>query len=801
VVGFVGVACQGHWVARAPSAAPVASGAPSAVSALRVNEPAAAEQPVRAIAVGLWSSCALLDDATVWCWGEGHTGASGNWRFRQIPLRGVTELWGGGERFVALTPQGLFFWGKQALDGRLVSATQPYALPAADVQHAALTDTDLCALERGGRVRCWNDATRATPVTIPDARTIALSTDMRCALRENGRVSCWVSSKTPVERPELSEIVELVGAGSVHCARSRTGAVKCWSRKGDEPAVAAQLAGNELHLSATPNALCALDVHGAARCVSVDSGSSRDEPVAATTEMFEKGTAFGAVAYGPQHACALVRGAVWCWAKDSGFGMLGNAQDLPDGPHLVRVTLGDTAALRRVSSVALSDHHHCVALTDGTLRCWGENQSGELGLPRGTNAFGPTLVPGMRDVARVVASGDTTCVLKRDASLHCFGGMKLDAVGALQVGLGNDHGCWLQTSGQVRCWGKNEAGQLGSGDTEPHAEPVLVSTRAGLALGDVKELRVFSEHTCAVTSSQRLYCWGSNSPFEQGRAYASAASLPFATDLGIPEGVRDVSDRCLLTAGSELRCWGDISPNTRRFSYTPLRIGRCSVEAIATGPGTCFADSHAWACLGPDYLSSLDKDQTLSLAVAKLGSLVGVGAELCGIESTGELACFGIDYDGARPSFGTLGATLGTTAPPSSACTVDAVPPVLPQFPPLPAARVTAQPSQSIFDSSLSTTVAEVQLSPLQIQRLLALLNDARNYTNMATCHDATYYYLFHDQAGAITARVGVGDCFTLESEPEIPAQHGRGNVIEAKLGHGLQKICRELGLAVCKGP
>jgi hypothetical protein len=74
------------------------------------------------------------------------------------------------------------------------------------------------------------------------------------------------------------------------------------------------------------------------------------------------------------------------------------------------------------------------------------------------------------------------------------------------VGTGSTHTCALTVSGGVHCWGLNLAGQLGNGSAANSSKPVPVT---GLESG-VTAIATNGEHTCALTTNQRLMCWGQN---------------------------------------------------------------------------------------------------------------------------------------------------------------------------------------------------------------------------------------------------------------------------------------------------
>ncbi|HEX9052484.1 MAG TPA: hypothetical protein VF841_18300 [Anaeromyxobacter sp.] len=133
---------------------------------------------------------------------------------------------------------------------------------------------------------------------------------------------------------------------------------------------------------------------------------------------------------------------------------------------------------------------------------------------------------------------------------------------AVAVSGGFGHTCAVTTSGHVKCWGANEHGQLGDGTTLDSALPVDVDLPApatALAAGYV--------HTCAIAGGA-AYCWGDNSTGALGDGTtaqrsspvrvagisgASAASAGGGENAGTPPTWYGHS--CALAGGS-LWCWG-----------------------------------------------------------------------------------------------------------------------------------------------------------------------------------------------------------------------------------------------------
>jgi alpha-tubulin suppressor-like RCC1 family protein len=100
----------------------------------------------------------------------------------------------------------------------------------------------------------------------------------------------------------------------------------------------------------------------------------------------------------------------------------------------------------------------------------------------------------------------------------CYGIVPVGLTGARDVVGGQSHSCALLESGQVKCWGSNEFGQIGSGatSTDDITDPTDVKD-----LADVDQISAGDNHTCASTRGQ-VWCWGSNA---SGQLGVSSATL------------------------------------------------------------------------------------------------------------------------------------------------------------------------------------------------------------------------------------------------------------------------------------
>ena len=164
------------------------------------------------------------------------------------------------------------------------------------------------------------------------------------------------------------------------------------------------------------------------------------------------------------------------------------------------------------------------------------------------------------------------------------------------------HSCSLTPSGGLECWGSNASGQLGDGTTMDRSLPVAVS---GLASGVVAisaggNGATFS-HTCAVTSAGGVSCWGNNSSGQLGDGTTVSSSVPVAVS-GLASGVAAISaggaHTCAGTSAGAALCWGrnldgQLGDGTNVGSNVPVPV---AVSGLASGVAAISAGgSHTCA--------------------------------------------------------------------------------------------------------------------------------------------------------------------------------------------------------------
>ena len=358
---------------------------------------------------------------------------------------------------------------------------------------------------------------------------VSAGTFHTCAITSAGSVKCWgangngqLGDGTPIRKRTLPvDVLGLasdavaVSAGELHtCALTTLGSVKCWGENGNgqlgdgtttdrtTPVDATGLTGGVVAISAGTIHTCALTTSGGVKCWgrmltgplsiqerALGTGMAKDLKTAEYIEGLTTGVS--AISAGTLHTCALTTsGGVKCWGYNR-EGQLGNGTKTDSGTPV------DVAGLTRgVLSISAGWKHTCAVVAGGDIKCWGWNNGGQLGDGTATDRATPVGVEGLADGVEAVSTG-------------------------------RGHTCALTASGGVKCWGMNGGGQLGNETTEPSGAPVNVQ---GLSSG-VAVISTGLLHTCAVTKTGGLKCWGVGSSGQLGGGTPSTRLRPAPGDV------------------------------------------------------------------------------------------------------------------------------------------------------------------------------------------------------------------------------------------------------------------------------
>ena len=379
-----------------------------------------------------------------------------------------------------------------------------------------------------------------------------------CAVLAAALILLWSSSTTPAHAADVIQVT----TGHAHsCALLGDGTVKCWGSNSDgqlgdgsttdrtTPVNVSGLTG-VASISAGERYTCAVTTGGGAKCWGdnefgqLGDASTTDRTTPVDVSGLTSGVA--SIAAGGVHTCAVTTagpGGAKCWGLNI-TGQLGN------GSTTSSTTPVDVSGLTSgVASIAAGGFlfwgHSCAATTGGGAKCWGSNDSGELGDGTTTGRLTPVDVSGLTS-------------------------------GIASITVGTQHSCALTTGGGAKCWGKNVSGQLGEGSTTDRTTPVNVS---GLTSG-VASVEAGTVHTCAVTTGGGAKCWGANNNGKLGDGTTNNRTTPVGVS-GLTSGVASIAGggthSCAVMAGGSVRCWGSNSSGqlgngTTNNSTTPVSV-------------------------------------------------------------------------------------------------------------------------------------------------------------------------------------------------------------------------------------
>jgi alpha-tubulin suppressor-like RCC1 family protein len=344
-----------------------------------------------------------------------------------------------------------------------------------------------------------------------------------------------------------------------------------------------------------------------------------------------------ALAIGPggSHTCALrYGGVVNCWGAGT-LGQLGNGATANSS---VPVSVSVITTLDSTTRLCAGDNHTCALLSGGSVYCWGNNASGQLGTNPATTSISPTPIsvgglPG--SITSLACGGSHTCALTSTGAVWCWGANASGQLGngsltatfnptqvsnittASGVVGGEAHTCALTGSG-VQCWGLNANGQLGNGSTISSSTPVTVT---GLS---AKSLAAGAQHNCAVTSTGGVSCWGLGSSGQCGNAVQNNTAPVAVTNsggsalTGVVAVAAGTSQTCAVLTGGGVACWGsDIDGNLGNGmttqSSTPVTPSGPITGATAVAGGlyhTCAITNGTVDCWGFNGSGQLGNNTT-----------------------------------------------------------------------------------------------------------------------------------------------------------------------------------------------
>ena len=647
---------------------------------------------------GDYNSCLVTEGGRIYCWGRDFRGSNGidnttapallptevnNTLVDGTPGKTAVDLKGIGYRYTAILDDGsLICWGQSlngecgagldtshetpvAVDGTLMNGT-----PGEKAVSIHLTLNYTCALTDGGKVYCWGrnqygylgDGTTSNS-NVPVAATssildgtngkkaVALSAGAEhvCAILDNGKVSCWgrgagggLGAGDALDRsvPTLVDDTVLDGSAGhkavsiatmlrASCAALDSGKVMCWG-------VGSYLGNGSVTEKTSPFFVDETEISG-------ELGKSAVK----VSSPFAQGT-----------FCAqLDDGRLKCWGRNVNFllGDPGFLDSISLYPRSVASNIFDGSSNGKVSQVKHLETLNMVVISeDKRAFWWGERA---------------------QKFTAVKANGERLQYVVDDV-LSGEGGVT--GIDAYQGSV-----CATLQSGRLACWGNNLNAKLGLGDEAARASAELVAPDLfdGSSGMKVASASVGGTHSCALTESGAVYCWGSNDQGQLGRGNVGGVSpLPVLNSfidgtsgrkaVGIASGA---SNTCAVMEDGRIRCWGrgeslgdGANVNSGEAvlvdnTYFDGTIGKKAV-GIAGGNLTFCAITdigkvRCWGDNGSGQLGDGNRPNDSAVPVAVDESIIdgtnikanaiAVGTDsVCAVLSNGTLACWGNNGDG-----------------------------------------------------------------------------------------------------------------------------------------------------------
>lgn len=405
--------------------------------------------------------------------------------------------------------------------------------PTLDPKAIAAGDVHTCALTITNGVRCWGF-------------------DLFGQLGDGTQGDGYNARLAPVDVVGLSSGVQAIALGYQHsCALMMNGGVKCWG-------------GND-HGELG-------DGGGGIPCIKQPDSACRLTPV----DVAGLSSGVQAIVAGYQHSCALtVKGGVQCWG-DNSAGQLGDGKGSKDGDHSA-VPVDVAGLTSGVKAISAGADHTCALMTEGNVKCWGANIYGKLG--DGGGGVPCQSAPYICRLTPVDVVGLTTPIR--------------------QIAAGGVFTCSLTMARDVECWGYAGHGEIGDGTQGDENQVRLTPTRVIGLDGGVRAISAGGGYVCAITTIGGVKCWGYNDAGQLGDGGGHNALCGFMGEqycwtkpvdvVGLSSGVESIATSrmhtCAILVEGGAKCWGanyygELGDRTRNLALTSIGLSSTPVDVV-----------------------------------------------------------------------------------------------------------------------------------------------------------------------------------------------------------------------------
>ena len=650
------------------------------------------------LSTGMATTCGVMTDHTLWCWGDNSRGQFGN--------------------------------------GSTLLHDEPIQIGGDnDWSSVATAFNHTCAVKLDGSLWCWGSddvgmlgvgglGDRHVPVRVGSSMDwVAVATGMKttCGVRRSGSLWCWGQlvpeaatgnrsfegplSAVPFQIEPTKQWASVVLSEGLRdqsmCAISSSGSLHCWSRRWSHSgghngggyvyyaASAAQVdpTSQWASVGVAGDTTCGVKADGTLWCWS-SAAYERFPGNLPASGLIQVTSAsdWSKVAVGDDSACGLrTDGSLWCWpnaaAPPTRAGSATWSSLVANGKRFCARGADSTTSCWGALSESLASQHiplapnvtwSSIAVTgtgwhpgewagvrsDGTLWSWKP-----LSYDR---ASAPEQVGTGNDWSQVAMNGQT-CALKVDGTLWCWGspvaptqipnsvGWKRVSVGRQYYGSG--YVCAIDRAGALWCWGDNAYGQLGIGTRGGSS---TTPQRVGVGT-DWVDVSAGDTHACALKTDGSLWCWGDSAQGGVGAGLNGHHSGPITTPLQIAgqwsRACAASRTSCGLASNGSVWCWGQNAghaggrPATEAYLWAPAQLS-LPLPARELSCGSyrgcaVLTDGSLW-CWGANTFGELGDgtvDQAKlphAIGVANDWAAIAIGrTNVCALRGAGELSCTG----------------------------------------------------------------------------------------------------------------------------------------------------------------
>lgn len=296
------------------------------------------------------------------------------------------------------------------------------------------------------------------------------------------------------------------------------------------------------------------------------------------------------LAAGGEVTCGLKQsGKLYCWGSNS-WKMLGTTKDSACGGFTCSSAPLLVQGGKLFSSVSVGRMHVCaIENGTGTPYCWGDNLFSSSGQPSSTTSI-PT---------PLAVSGNTAAFKN--------------------ISAGWDHTCGVTTAGAAMCWGYYQNGRLGAPVSTSQPSPVAVSPIAGGTQTTYLSVTAGMLHTCGLTTSLRVLCWGSLGGLTNGVPVEVPLQNGSTSWSSLSQGGTAIHV-CATNSLTQVMCWGD---------GTYGQLGNNTYGAGNKSATPVLVKNSGGAAFSPAIVSTATGE-----------------AHTCGLSAAGNAFCWGVAYAG-----------------------------------------------------------------------------------------------------------------------------------------------------------